>query len=152
MRIGQKKDNKADLSLTFKISHAASLARYKFWNVYPSIYLTDAQRGQALLESLVSFSVFFIFVFGILYFSLLYHTKLWLHHISYENAVCLYYENKQSHKCLIQARKFIIRAFPYLKQVRISFQSGLSYKESIIQAYFPLHTQIIARQSFYAKY
>ena len=131
-----------------EVDHLSS----KIWNIHQSFYLIRGQGGQVLLESLISFGVFFLFVFGIFYFSLLYHTQLWLHHISYENAVCLYYKNVEDHRCLNQAKTFIVRAFPYLKQVRISFQSGLNYQESIVQAYFPLHIQMIARQSFYAKH
>ncbi len=145
MEIDQK--HKRYLNLDIKVSQLR-----KSWNIYRSLYLIKGQKGQALLESLISFSVFFIFVFGIFYFSLLYHTKLWLHHTSYESAVCSYYESKQSYKCLMQAKKFIAHAFPYLKNIKINFQSGLNYKESIIQVDFPFYTQIIARQSFYAKY
>ena len=114
--------------------------------------MINRQKGQILLESLLSFSVFFIFAGGILYFSLLYHTQLWLHHISYENAVCLYYENKPSYKCLMKTKKLIHQAFPYLKDIKVSSQSGFNHKESIIEVDFPFHTQVIARQSFYAKY
>ena len=149
MRIDQ--EDKKYLYLSFKASRKVSYPR-KTWSTYRSLCLINKQRGQALLESLISFSAFFIFVFGIFYFSLLYHTQLWLHHVSYENAVCLYYKDTQSHKCLTRTRQFILNAFPYLKQVKISFKSGLNYKESIIQTYFPLQTQIIVRQSFYAKY
>ena len=149
MEIDQK--NKKYLYLDFKVIQKVSKVR-RIWRTYQFIYLVSAQKGQALLESLVSFGVFFIFVFGIFYFSLLYHTQLWLHHISYENAVCLYYKNLRDYECSSRARKFIVRAFPYLKRVKISSQSGLNYRESIIQAYFPFHTQMIARQSFYAKY
>ena len=109
------------------------------------------QKGQALLESLVGFSVFFVFVFGILYMALLYQSKLWLHHISYENAVCLYYSEKQN-QCLKKSKKFITHAFPYLSQIKITFQSSFNYRESIVQAHFPPYAKITAKESFYAKY
>ena len=150
--MGRNQWNKRYLYFGFNENQFIDHLRYKIWNVRRFFYLVRGQGGQALLESLISFGVFFLFVFGIFYFSLLYHTQLWLHHISYENAVCLYYETKQAYKCLAQAKKFIVRALPYLKQVKVSFRSGLNYKESIIQASFPLYIQMIARQSFYAKY
>ena len=109
------------------------------------------QKGQALLESLVALSVFFVFVFGILYMALFYQSSLWLHHISYENAVCLYYSERQD-RCLKESKKFITHAFPYLSQIKITFHSRFNYQESVIQAHFPPYSKIIARQSFYAKY
>ena len=139
-------------SFIFKVNPAVEQLRWRVRNICKPIYWMNRQRGQILFESLLSFSVFFIFAAGILYFSLLYHTQLWLHHISYENAVCLYYENKQSYKCLMKTKNLIHQTFPYLKDIKVSFQSGLNYKESIIEGYFPFHTQVIARQSFYARY
>ena len=111
----------------------------------------EGQKGQALLESLIGFGVFFVFVFGILYMTLLYQSKLWLHHISYENALCLYYSERQD-QCLKKSRKFMTHAFPYLDQIKITFQSRFNYQESIIQAYFPPYAKITAKESFYAKY
>lgn len=108
-------------------------------------------RGQVLFESLITLSVFFLFVFGILYLTLCYQTKLWLHHVSYENAVCLYYAQQQS-QCLREAKQFIAQAFPYLRNVQITFQSHLGHQESLIHADFPPHLQISAKESFYAKY
>ena len=141
-----------DRFFIFKINPLAKQLKLRVESVRLFVGLIYRQRGQALLESLISFGVFFIFAIGILYFSLLYHTQLWLQHISYENAVCLYYENKQSHKCLVKTKKLIHQGFPYLKDIKVYSKSGLNYKESIIEGYFPFHTQIIARQSFYAKY
>ena len=109
------------------------------------------QKGQALLESLVALSIFFVFVFGILYIALFYQSNLWLHHISYENAVCLYYSERQN-QCLKKSKKIITRALPYLSQIKITSHSGFNYQESVIQAHFPPYTKITARQSFYAKY
>lgn len=109
------------------------------------------QRGQVLFESFVSISVFFVFIFGILYLTLCYQTKLWLHHISYETAVCLQYSRSQD-QCVRNAKHLIARAFPYLSQVNITIRSYLSHQESLIQALFPGHILINARESFYAKY
>ena len=108
-------------------------------------------KGQVLFESLFALSVFFLLVFGLFYLTLCYQTKLWLHHLSYENAVCLYYAQYQS-QCLRASKKQIAKAFPYLKGVQITFQSHLGHQESLIQAYFPPHIQITAKESFYAKY
>ena len=108
-------------------------------------------KGQVLFESVVILSVFFLFVFGILYLTLCYQTKLWLHHVSYENAVCLYYAQQQS-QCVREAKQFVARAFPYLRNVHITFQSHLGHQESLIRANFPPRIQISAKESFYAKY
>ena len=55
--------------------------------------------------------------------------------------LCVYInKNVEDHRCLNQAKTFIVRAFPYLKQVRISFQSGLKYQESIVQAISASHS------------
>ena len=118
---------------------------YKYQNSFKDI------KGQVLLESLITLSVFLIFVLGILYLTLIYQAKLYLHHIAYENSVCLHY-TISSDQCVRQSKKWISQALPYLNQVRVTFQSYSQHQESFIKAYFPPHTAITAKESFYAKY